>query len=263
MTTRSAPAESFIERAGSNLPLALTSAVTAGACSGEISISNSPPCARYDGAPAISDDVQSLGAGTQRQRRFVQAYVDRKRFHFTIGHIRRITDHQVKLVFARQRRKQIAFEKADPIGDCMPGRVVFRNNQRRGADVDRRDPGRGQIHRSRNGNAPRPRSHVEDARVQNRLGGGDQLQDERFGFRAWNQYVGSDAKVEREEFAVPDQISHRFRLRPPLDKVSHHGPLVVCQQLVVLHVKLYSRTTAGMSQQDLGFQPRRLAAVFS
>jgi hypothetical protein len=80
--------------------------------------------------------------------------------------------------------------------------------------------------------------------------------NQRFGIRAWNQYIRRDAKIEAVKFTPPDQIGDRFAGTTALNKVAENigGGWIGC--LVAVRREPRTRYTQRMSEQYLRFPPR-------
>jgi hypothetical protein len=89
----------------------------------------------------------------------------------------------------------------------------------------------------------------------------DNFDHQRFGIRSRDQHVFSDAEIEAEEFAVSDEIRHRFGLGSSLDKLSHLAANRIGQRFVIRRVELNTLTSASERQQNLGIEARGVAAV--
>jgi len=84
--------------------------------------------------------------------------------------------------------------------------------------------------------------------------------NQRFGIRAWNQYIRRDAKIEAVEFTPANQIGDRFAGTTALDKVAKNVRGGWIGWLVSVRREPGTGHTQRMSEQYLRF-PSRLDGV--
>ena len=154
-----------------------------------------------------------VGPGKERRVRFVFSHVILQRLLFVIGNVRRVAGHDIELLVRFQRAKQVAGQKANSIGDRVGCGVVPRDGEGRLARVGGRDLRVGQVDggRDRDAAGARAESRIRGAAsgLATSINSTTSVSVSGRGIEHGRRH----AEVEAEEFAVPDQVSDRLRLR--------------------------------------------------
>jgi len=128
--------------------------------------------------------------------------------------------------------KQIATDPVQPLHDLEALGIPSGNLHSLESTIDRPDLGLGQGMRQTDRQAPTPRTDVKDGEARLRMGYTPLLRqtcamfNQQFAFRAWDEDVRVDFKLQRPEFLPASNVLHWFALRPAL-QACHEGSILV------------------------------------
>ncbi len=106
------------------------------------------------------EDREAVRPSVQGRVRLVVANAGRQGGEVGVGDVRRVAEDEIEALAGWERSEQVAFEKADALGDAVFGRVAGGHGQRRRAHVHRRDLGRFAVFGDRHRQAAGSRTDV-------------------------------------------------------------------------------------------------------
>src|ERR1035441_2883252 len=181
-------------------------------------------------------DFEAVVSGEEREGGFVVADLDGERGAVGQGNVGRVGGDDLEML-AGDGREQIAFKEPNVAGNAVSSRVLARDCQGGGGQIDSGDLRMRQMMSEGYGDAAGAGAHIDDARSWKAGGQFEGLLDQVLGLGARDQHIRRNAKGQAVELGFADDVLNGL------------SPVAALEKLVIAASFGIGELLLGMGQQ--------------